>query len=337
MDSVDISSSIENDHDIEHITDTEKADSVDISSFIENDPELENIIDTENANSVDISSSIENCPKIEHIIDTDPHYTKKNKEHTERKTLGTADNVDISSFIENDPEKENITDTDQHFNMPDKEDTKSKTKGDITEVSDGHLDEKKSVFINEPSQPIIQQYSPQKFGKETYKRDFQPDWFKSYPWLSYSIEKKEASCYACEHFSTSDPFILKNWKKYERLKKHAQSESHYDAMIKWISAKRNEKQKSTILSQLDSHHKATVLKNRQYLKVIIETLMFTAQQNTSQRGHEEDRHNISEISDINRGNLLELLSLRCRDFPWMDTCFGKVRKIYSVDFTENSK
>ena len=65
------------------------------------------------------------------------------------------------------------------------------------------------------------------------------------------------------------------------------------------------------MSQLDSQHKATAQKNRQYLKVIIETLMFTAQQNISQRGHEENRHNITEISNSNRGNLLELLSLRC--------------------------
>ena len=45
--------------------------------------------------------------------------------------------------------------------------------------------------------------------------------------------------------------------------------------------------------------------------------MFTAQQNISQRGHEENRFNISEIKDINRGNFLELLSLRCRDLPWL--------------------
>ena len=57
---------------------------------------------------------------------------------------------------------------------------------------------KKTVFINDesvanegPSQPIIKQYSPQKFGNEKHKRDFQPDWFKSYPWLSYSIEEKK--------------------------------------------------------------------------------------------------------------------------------------------------
>ena len=147
LDSVDISSSIENDPEIKHITDTEKADSVNISSFIENDPELDNIIDAVNSNNVDISSSIENCPRIAHIIETDPHYTIKNKENTVSQTLGTAENVDISSFIETDPETENITDTDQNVNMPDKEDTKSKTKGKITEVLDGRLDEKKSVFI----------------------------------------------------------------------------------------------------------------------------------------------------------------------------------------------
>ena len=45
--------------------------------------------------------------------------------------------------------------------------------------------------------------------------------------------------------------------------------------------------------------------------------MITAQQNISQRGHEENRQNIGEISDTNRGIFLEFLSLRCRDLPWL--------------------
>ena len=64
---------------------------------------------------------------------------------------------------------------------------------------------------------------------------------------------------------------------------------------------------------MESQHQAIVQKNRVFLKVIIETLLITAQQNISQRGHEENRQNIGEISDTNSGNFLEFLSLRCRD------------------------
>ena len=46
-------------------------------------------------------------------------------------------------------------------------------------------------------------------------------------------------------------------------------------------------------------------------------MLLTAEQNIPQRGHEENRQNIGEISDTNRGNFLEILSLRCRDLPWL--------------------
>ena len=66
-----------------------------------------------------------------------------------------------------------------------------------------------------------------------------------------------------------------------------------------------------------SYSEKTVRKNRHYLKIIIECLLFTAQQNIAQRGHEEDRSNLSAASDVNRGNFLELLHLRSKDFDWL--------------------
>eukprot|EP00795_Rhopilema_esculentum_P014860 gene14860-5984_t len=74
---------------------------------------------------------------------------------------------------------------------------------------------------------------------------------------------------------------------------------------------------SAVLQQLDSFHSEKVESNRQYLQIIIECIMFAAQQNIAVRGHEEARQNIWEVSDINRGNFLELLHLRCRDLPWL--------------------
>ena len=60
-----------------------------------------------------------------------------------------------------------------------------------------------------------------------------------------------------------------------------------------------------------------VASNRQYLKVIIQLLMYTSQQNVAIRGHEENRNDIWEVSDINRGNFLELLCIRGNDLPWL--------------------
>ena len=60
-----------------------------------------------------------------------------------------------------------------------------------------------------------------------------------------------------------------------------------------------------------------VAKNRKYLRVIIECVMYTAQQNIAQRGHKECRSNLASMSDNNRGNFLELLHLRCKDNPWL--------------------
>lgn len=64
-------------------------------------------------------------------------------------------------------------------------------------------------------------------------------------------------------------------------------------------------------------HQKYVQWNRKYLRVIITSIFYTAQQNVALRGHEENRKNIGDMSDTNRGNLLELLHLRCEDIPWL--------------------
>ena len=53
------------------------------------------------------------------------------------------------------------------------------------------------------------------------------------------------------------------------------------------------------------------------MRVIITSIFYTPRQNVALGGHEENRKNISEMSDTNRGNLLELLHLRCDDHPWL--------------------
>ena len=51
-----------------------------------------------------------------------------------------------------------------------------------------------------PQQPVLREYNPQNFGNETFTRNFQLKWFKQYPWLNYSVNRKVVTCYACSTF-----------------------------------------------------------------------------------------------------------------------------------------
>ena len=99
--------------------------------------------------------------------------------------------------------------------------------------------------------------------------------------------------------------------------KHGKSENHVRSMTRWLQFKAMQRNKTSVLQQLNTAHQDQVASNRQFLKVIIQSLMYTAQQNVAIRGHEENRNNIWEVSDINRGNFLELLCIRCNDLPWL--------------------
>ena len=169
-----------------------------------------------------------------------------------------------------------------------------------------------------PLQPVLREYKPQKFGNETFTRDFKAQWFKQYPWLSYSIDRKVGTCYVCSKFMNDNTFTFCNWKKTERLTKHHQSEAHSLAMTKWLEYRQMQRRSSSIISIIDDGHRNYVKRNREFLRVIIECLFYTAQQNIAQRGHEEDRSNLGQRSDVNRGNFLELLHLRSKDIPWLE-------------------
>jgi hypothetical protein len=151
-----------------------------------------------------------------------------------------------------------------------------------------------------PLQPILQKYHLKKFGREQTYRDFNPQWFEMYPWLNYDITECAGSCFACRKFMSNDTFRFYNWKKPERLLlKYANSKTHQLAMIKWFSFRASKKQDSSVLKQLSNEHDRKVKQNREYLRVIIECLAFTAQQNIAQREHAEDRTklNIPWLSD----------------------------------------
>ena len=183
---------------------------------------------------------------------------------------------------------------------------------------DNTVRESRQATSEGPQQPALHEYNPQRFGNETFTRDFKPKWFKQYPWLNYSVDGKVATYYACSTFLKDNAFTFSNWKKPERLTKHHQSNAHSLAMTKWMEYRQMQRKSSSIISIIDDGHRKFVQRNREFLRVIIECLFYTAQQNIAQRGHEEDRSNLGQRSDINRGNFLELLHLRCKDIPWLE-------------------
>ena len=131
------------------------------------------------------------------------------------------------------------------------------------------------------------------------------------------MDKNACVCFAWTEFGKDTSFVYKNCKKPSKLTKHSHSENHVTSMTQWVQFIAMQRRNTSVLQQLNSAHQEQVASNRQYLQVIIECLIFTAQQNIAVRGHEESRKDIWEVSDINRGNFLELLHLRCKDFPWL--------------------
>ena len=171
--------------------------------------------------------------------------------------------------------------------------------------------------VNDPNQPILHEYPAKKFGNETFSRKFNSLWFKQYPWLSYEANDDQCVCFPCRKFGNDNSFVYSNWKKSEKLRKHGNSEKHITAMTKWALFKANKSRNTSVLEQLSRAHKENVDCNRRYLRVIIECLMHNVQQNSPLRGHEESRDHIWEVSDTNRGNFIETLHFRCKDFPWL--------------------
>ena len=165
-----------------------------------------------------------------------------------------------------------------------------------------------------PFQPVLAKYAPYQDGHSV--RDFNPKHFKENPWAEWNPEKKIIECYSCKTFMPNNvQWSFSKWKNTERLASHGKSKLHKQGYLMWMAKKVSVSKKKSIASQVLAHHRENVEKTRNYVKVLIQSVGFMAQQNIAFRGHREDRSTMGDESAAveNRGNYLELLSLRSHD------------------------
>ena len=92
------------------------------------------------------------------------------------------------------------------------------------------------------------------------KRNFQPQWYKQFPWVSVCITYKKVYCLYCRH-ATKRNLISKmgekafaetgfqNWRKaIDKFRAHEGSHFHREAKLKWMA-----RGQPTIEAQLSSH------------------------------------------------------------------------------------
>lgn len=151
--------------------------------------------------------------------------------------------------------------------------------------------------LQEPlMQPEIA-FPKSQFGNEL--RSFNGKYYKLYPWIEYSILEDSIYYYPCRffNFAKSKPdqnFIkrgFKNWKRASEKNagflQHDNSFLHKKSMVFWSSYKQQQKENKSVRSQLSNAHQILVKENREYIKIVIESLLYLASQGLALRGHNE--------------------------------------------------
>ena len=102
---------------------------------------------------------------------------------------------------------------------------------------------------------------------------------------------------------------FQKWKSaLEKFRAHQSSAAHKTAVLTWKTAQRTRNNPETnVVTLVNYQKKKEVDENRQYLKNIVETLIFLGRQGISLRGHCENNES------LNKGNFLKLLAFRAKD------------------------
>lgn len=86
---------------------------------------------------------------------------------------------------------------------------------------------------------------------------------------------------------------------------HAKSEAHTNAMLAWAESTAST---SSLSASLNAEYNKFVKENREYIKIVGETLLLTATQNTAQRA-------CKESEGENKGHFLSIMELLAKHNP----------------------
>ena len=168
-------------------------------------------------------------------------------------------------------------------------------------------------------------------------RRFSYKWYVDFKWLEYSPHLDKAYCFPCRVFNRNNhndlAFVstgFQNWKRaLEKFRAHEKSFTHKSAFQAWYAAQQAQNNpEKNVLSLINLQHKKTVEENRQYLKAIIDTIIFLGKQGISFRGHRENDES------LNKGNFLELLTFRSKDNSLISRFFANKEKF--VTYTSHN-
>lgn len=137
-------------------------------------------------------------------------------------------------------------------------------------------------------------YQPTNYNFNKVKvRQFRKEWYLKFPWLEYSPSKDSVFCFYCRALpsaSCDKAFVtngFKSWKKMnEYSNNHSKSVGHKESLTKYAGFKSAIKQGS-VISKIDSNHSKVVKENREYIKYLLETILYCAYQGIPIRGHRE--------------------------------------------------
>ena len=159
-----------------------------------------------------------------------------------------------------------------------------------------------------PCQPKLEKFPSRSFGKKKpVFRSFQPSWYDTYPWISYSVSKDTVFCVyciLCSRLSKSNTYAYNgynNWKDAMAKKgfvSHNNSAAHYQAKNIYMSMKHK---KSPILEIMAPLNEADGIKNKNYALQLIKGVEYLAKCGLAFRGNNESKES------HNKGNWLELI------------------------------
>jgi hypothetical protein len=107
---------------------------------------------------------------------------------------------------------------------------------------------------------------------------------------------KKSYCFVCRFAYLEDRFEkafttdgFDNWKNVvAKFNKHRALSSHKHANSLWLNARKNSQDNIEVLKQVNKQHEKESSENRLYLKEIIRTILFLAQQGLAFGGHREE-------------------------------------------------